>query len=146
MKRLGWLVVFVGIAGAGGVWAKAPPPHKPLHHRNVVALAHVSYRRGHKPASQNGHAAPAKAQHAASPAPAGDRTLAMMQDPSGPPDHPGWFKSHDEAGWGFSQGHTETVVGLYKRPYEPQLPGPQIYHDPEGRGAAGVSISLKLGH
>jgi hypothetical protein len=147
MKRLGWLVVLVGIAGAGGAWAKPPPKHPQPHHRSVVAMAHVSYRKGHKAPSHNTHAAPAKARPAsASPAPSHERTLAMMHDPNGPPDHPGWFKGHDEAGWGFSQGHTETVVGLYKRPYEPQLPGPQIYHDPESRGAAGVSISLKLGH
>jgi hypothetical protein len=146
MKRFWWLVVLVGIAGAGGAWAKPTPQHPHARPRAVVALAHVSYRHGHRTAGHTGHAAPARVHAAAPAATASERTLALMQDPAGPPQHPGWFKGHDEAGWGFAQGRTETVVGLYRRPDEPQLPGPQIYHQPEGRGAAGLSISLKLGH
>lgn len=59
---------------------------------------------------------------------------------------PGWFKADREAGWGVSRGGTRTMVGLYQRPAQPDIPGPQIYHEPEGRGAAGLSLSFKLGH
>ena len=61
--------------------------------------------------------------------------------------HSGWFQSEKEkqAGWGSSQGGAQTVVGFYQCPAEPDIPGPQIYHNPEGRGAAGLSLSLKLG-
>ena len=57
----------------------------------------------------------------------------------------GWFKSRHEAGWGVSQGSTQMVAGLYQRPQQPDIPGPQTQHTQEGRGAAGLSLSLKLG-
>jgi hypothetical protein len=57
----------------------------------------------------------------------------------------GWFKSRREAGWGVSQGSAQMVAGLYQRPENPDIPGPQTLHTPEGRGAAGLSLSLKLG-
>ena len=62
-------------------------------------------------------------------------------------DREGWFRSEKdrEAGWGVHDGATQTVVGLYQRPPQPDIPGPQTYHSPEGRGAAGLSLSFKLG-
>ncbi len=57
----------------------------------------------------------------------------------------GWFKSGHEAGWGVSQGSSQMVAGIYQRPQQPDIPGPQTLHTPEGRGAAGLSLSLKLG-
>ena len=64
------------------------------------------------------------------------------------PSHPAWFTSEKakEAGWGVNDHGTQTVVGLYQRPPRPDIPGPQTYHDPEGRGAAGLSLSFKLGN
>jgi len=74
------------------------------------------------------------------------RTVALRDDTAmSAPDHPGMFKAPGRAGLGVSRGGTETMVGLYTRPEHPDLPGPQIYHN-EPRGAAGVSLSLKLGH
>jgi len=56
----------------------------------------------------------------------------------------GWFKNEHEAGWGMSRGSTQLVAGLYQRPAQPDIPPPQVY-GPEGRGAAGLSLSIKLG-
>ena len=63
------------------------------------------------------------------------------------PSHPGWFRSEKdkEAGWGVHDGRTQTLVGVYQRPPQPDIPGPQTYHTAEGRGAAGLSLSFKLG-
>ena len=64
------------------------------------------------------------------------------------PSHPAWFTSEKakEAGWGVNDHGTQTVVGLYQRPLRPDIPGPQTYHTAEGRGAAGLSLSFKLGN
>ncbi len=73
---------------------------------------------------------------------------ASLADEAGAPTTPGFYQSEKdrEAGWGFHDGGVHTVVGLYQRPAEAgDVPGPQIYHNPEGRGAAGLSLSLKLG-
>jgi hypothetical protein len=142
MKLL-WILILVGLAGTDAASAKpAPARHHP---RSVAGVAHVSYRHGRTPSARHrSRSAPAVVAPGATPR--RERTLALVQDPADPPQRPGWFKGHDEAGWGFTQGRTETMVGLYRRPEEPQLPGPQIYHQPESRGAAGLSISLKLGH
>lgn len=69
----------------------------------------------------------------------------VASDDVAPGAQPGWFKQGQEAGLGFAQGGGRTMVGLYQRPAPPDIPGPQTLHDPEGRGAAGVSLSLKLG-
>jgi hypothetical protein len=128
--------------------------------RSVSALARVSYKTAapaaRKPAAKSKarrkarKAAPRKtivARRAlvtkAAPA---RRQIAMRDDsPTSAPDHPGWFKAPGRAGYGMSNGKSETMLGLYTRPERPDLPGPQIYHT-EPRGAAGVSLSLKLGH
>jgi hypothetical protein len=151
MKRLVWLSLLLGFVASDVVWAKPPPPRQHGSHRAIVALAHMSYqpsppRHGRKAQARTGaHGKPAASTPAATSSPASrERTLALLEAPGGAPRHPGWFKTPDEAGWGFSQGRTETMVGLYKRPEQPDLPGPQIYHQ-EGRGAAGLAVSLKLG-
>jgi hypothetical protein len=59
-------------------------------------------------------------------------------------DKDGWFQAGREAGWGIDQGGAQTVVGLYQRPAQPDIPGPQV-SPVEGRGAAGLSLSFKLG-
>ena len=126
------IIAFAAIVSlaAGGAWARTPTRpvgHHVRHHpHRIMAAAHVRYQPAAKPAASR-------------------RPVAFQQDASAPPDQPGWFKTRDEAGWGFSQGRAQTMVGLYKRPERPDLPGPQIYHH-EGDGAAGVAISLKLGH
>jgi hypothetical protein len=61
-----------------------------------------------------------------------------------PSDDPGWVKDKDHAGWGLNDGQNEAVLGAYRRPTGPQLPGPDITH--EGHGAAGVAVSVKLGN
>ena len=76
------------------------------------------------------------------------RLYRAADDEAGSPSSPGFYKSEKdkEAGWGFQQGGMHTVVGLYQRPAEAgDVPGPQTYHTPEGRGAAGLSLSFKLG-
>ena len=83
-----------------------------------------------------------------SPGVARTARLYRTDDEAGAPSSPGLYKSEKdrEAGWGFKQGGMHTVVGLYQRPAEAgDVPGPQTYHTPEGRGAAGLSLSFKLG-
>ncbi len=79
------------------------------------------------------------------PAPA--KPIEVVNRTDGDAGHSGWFQSEKDksAGWGSSQDGTQTVLGVYQRPAHPDIPGPQIYHNPESRGAAGLSLSLKLG-
>ena len=79
-------------------------------------------------------------------APAG--VYRTAESDQGLPTHPSWFRSEKdrEAGWGVNDHGTQAVVGLYQRPPHPDIPGPQTYHNPEGRGAAGLSLSFKLGN
>ncbi len=70
--------------------------------------------------------------------------LEFVRDDSGDGERSGWFKASNQAGWGMSQGGAQTVVGLYQRPSPPDIPGPQV-SPAEGRGAAGLSLSVKLG-
>jgi hypothetical protein len=117
----------VSLAAGAAAWAKPPPHHQhKRHHRPVAAAAHVSY-------AQSARSAAKRASYAHS------------EEASGAPSRPGWFKSDGREGYGVSHSGAETMVGLYTRPSEPDLPGPKIYHE-EPRGAAGLSVSLKLGH
>jgi hypothetical protein len=77
----------------------------------------------------------------------GARTYRASSDDDGLPTHPGFFRSEreKEAGLGLKDGATHAVLGVYQRPPEPGIPGPQTYSKPEGRGAAGLSLSFKLG-
>ncbi len=67
----------------------------------------------------------------------------LVRADDGDTSRSGWFKSRRQAGWGVSDGGAQTMVGFYQRPARPDIPGPQMYH--EGQGAAGLSLSLKLG-
>ncbi len=69
----------------------------------------------------------------------------QSDQPLHPPDQAGWFQVQDQAGWGVDKDGQETVVGVYRRPAQPGIPGPQTYHTPEDRSAAGLSLSFKLG-
>ncbi len=153
MKRILGLVVLLGLAGADAALAKAVATNgpRPLHHQSaLLALAgshsHAS-RIGHRHKAyahglSKGHALTAAIQKTQ---PQTDAAAYREADLSGPADHPGWFKGKREAGWGFSNGRAEAMAGLYQRPGQPDIPGNQVYHQ-EGRGAAGLSLSLKLGH
>jgi hypothetical protein len=104
------------VAGAAVVQVR----HTPAHHFSALALQQALARK-----------------RAPGTPPADDDTVTP---PSG---EPGWIKDNDSAGWGVSEGRSQTVLGGYIRPQGPQLPGPDIRHD--GHDAAGVSVSVKLG-
>jgi len=139
MRRWGILTIVAALAFAGGAEARglSGGRHRPAMHLRRPHLGRVSHRRSHRL-----HAISQSSVAASAAAPV--RTYAA-NDVAGAAGQPGWFKSDHEAGWGMRDGGTRTVVGLYQRPAQPGIPGPQIYHDPEGRGAAGLSLSLKLG-
>ena len=80
---------------------------------------------------------------AAADAQARAQRVSLAEQDTGPSATPSWFKTKDKAGYGWREGGTETMVGVYRRPSEPDLPGPRIV--PDSKGAAGVSIALKLG-
>ncbi len=124
-------------AGAAAIHARTAP-HRAMRVHQVRHLRHRPRIRLYANAASL--RAPARAAGAASYRPSADETGASTR--------PGFFKSSadHEAGWGFHRGGMKTVVGLYQRPAEAgDIPGPQIYHTPESRGAAGLSLSFKLG-
>ncbi len=76
---------------------------------------------------------------------AGQRTgFEQVANTTSPPEGVGFIKDHDRGGYGVKKGRDEAVLGLYRRPPDPNLPTPTMYE--EGKGAAGVSMSIKLGH
>jgi len=159
MKTLVGLIALLSLVGVDAAVARVQTVMQTGHGGAVQAMARVSYRApapGVRQASvkqkvrrKGRRAAPRKVlvtRRALPSRPAEKRTLALRDDQAaGAPSQPGWFKAPGRAGYGVSKGGTETMVGLYTRPERPDLPGPQIYHT-EPRGAAGVSLSLKLGH
>ncbi len=168
MKTLTGLIALIGLMGADVAVARVQTVMKTGRNGGVEAIARVSYR---TPAAQSSVRKPGVRKAAVHKAslkrktsrkarrpllrtttvvakanPAEKRTVAFHDDAiTVAPDRPGWFKAPDRAGYGVSKGGAETMVGLYTRPERPDLPGPELYQH-EGRGAAGVSLSLKLGH
>ncbi len=114
----------------------APPPS----HR-MVRASHRRYSA--RPA--RGHVIRAHMSAAAAAAAAGPRTtkVSLADEDTGPSTTPSWFKGKDKAGYGWRDGGAETMVGVYRRPDQPELPAPRIR--PDSAGAAGVSLSFKLG-
>ena len=55
----------------------------------------------------------------------------------------GFIKDSEHTGYGVRSNDSEAVVGAYRRPADPNLPSTDMFH--EGKGAAGVSWSMKLG-
>ena len=142
MKRLLGLVIVV-VLSAGAAQATTAPQHRPLHRK--PAVTHASYRAHVRKASTRRRIRHLGSVTATAMTPPRQPVAYNPDDNSGPSNHPGWFKTHDRAGWGVDRDGTQTMVGLYKRPETPDLPGPQIYHD-ESRGAAGIALSVPLGH
>ena len=60
------------------------------------------------------------------------------------PDHPGFLRDHDHAGWGWNDGRSQTVMGLYHRNPRPDfVPNADLIQG--GNGAAGLQMSFKFG-
>ena len=70
-------------------------------------------------------------------------TGAADGESAGRSDDVGFIKDADHAGYGMRKDNTEAVLGAYRRPADPNLPATDMFH--EGKGAAGVSWSVKLG-
>ena len=144
MKTIATLAVLALLAGADAGLAAAAPHHSTT--RRATARLHKVSRISHRRRAHQ-HPPGTLARDGENARPTG--VYRASHDEAGAPSSPGFYKSEKdrEAGWGFRQGGLHTVVGLYQRPVEPgDIPGPQIYHTPEGRGAAGLSLSFKLGH
>jgi hypothetical protein len=139
VTRILGLVLLVTLLGSGAAWA-GRPAHKPPHAKPHVVRAAKHSRHVRKgPIHHRSKAAAIAAAERTGP-----RDEARFHDQGEPPGQPGLFKSKDSAGWGFDDGREKTVLGLYKRPDHPDIPDNQVYrHD--GRGAAGLSLSFKLG-
>ena len=73
----------------------------------------------------------------------GMQRIATGASEPGQSDEVGFIKDADHAGYGMKKDNTEAVVGAYRRPPDPNLPATDMFH--EGKGAAGVSWSVKLG-
>ena len=129
------LAVLLGVA-AGAVVSSDAWAARPTQHRHPAASS--KFRHGLRTVALHRFGARQLQQGAVV-----ERT-AYSQDETGPSDRPGMFKTHDAAGWGVAEGGGQAAVGFYKRPEETGVPAPQIYRH-EGRGAAGLSFSMKLG-
>jgi hypothetical protein len=143
MGRLAFLTILALLISADGAAARTSTG---IHHRSS---GHVRMPKIHTPrlggSRHRGHRLKTISVPVGRGPALGARRTFVASDDIAPGDHPGWFKQDKEAGLGFSQGGARTMVGLYQRPTPPDIPGPQTLHDPEGRGAAGLSLSFKLG-
>ncbi len=142
MKAIAALAMLAALFGADVAIAAGAVHHRTQAHHAAVRL-HKASQTSRRRARQ--HPTMTTSPSAAAEAPAGvHHTADADADASG---RAGWFRSERDrqAGWGMRQGATQTVVGFYQRPSQPGIPGPQTYHTPEGRGAAGLSLSFKLG-
>ena len=144
MKSIAVLAVLAALFSADAAVAAGAGA---VHHRTQARHAPVRLHKASQTTRRRARQHPTRTTSlsAAAAAPAGVyHTADSDADTSG---RAGWFKSERDrqAGWGMRQGATQTVVGVYQRPPQPGIPGPQTYHTPEGRGAAGLSLSFKLG-
>ncbi len=131
------LAVLLGVAAGAIVGSEAAWAAMPSHHHHHAARPML--RHGLKSVAFHRLAAPMSPQGAVV-----ERAAYVEDETGAPSDHPGVFKTHDTAGWGVSQGGGQAAVGFYKRPEETGVPAPQMYQN-EGRGAAGLSFTMKLG-
>ena len=137
MKRLIPLTIIATLSVAGAASAAQTTP---AHHARRPAVHH---------AARLIRVDDVRINHGMSPlalANASDRRDRRSDDDAvlPGPDHPGWLKDRDHAGWGWSDGRAETVVGLYKRnPDAEFLRNSDLIQG--GHGAAGLAVSFKLG-
>ena len=141
MKLLIPLAMLAALTAADAASA-APQAYRPtvharraaVHHRIRLTRAFQPVRHGMSPLAL----ASVSASERAAQARADDGRIVPDAD------HPGWLKDSDHAGWGWTDGRTETVMGLYHRNPRPAfVPDADLIQG--GRGAAGVAVSLKLG-
>ncbi len=67
----------------------------------------------------------------------------IVEDVPGPTEEPGWFQAQGKTGYGWRNAETQTMFGVYGRPPMPLNLGPKAA--PEGKDAAGMSVSVTLG-
>lgn len=143
MRRLAFITILAVLISADAAAARTTSIHHPRSGGHVrmpkIHTPHLGGR-GHRGHKLHAISLPLRASE-----PLDAHPTFVASDDFAPGAQPGWFKQGKEAGMGFAQGGGRTMVGVYQRPAPPDIPGPQTLHDPEGRGAAGVSLSLKLG-
>ncbi len=135
------ILTFALALGAGGAAnaASALPAHHAVRHTHAKPHLIWTSLRHHGPAHRMSPLARANGQAQYRVADGGgDINLSPSES-----ETPGLIKGDGVAGYGWSNGKTQTVMGVYRRPPEPNLP--QKDWIPEGRGAAGVSVNIKLG-
>lgn len=144
MKPFLAFILLLGLASSDVAWSKSETQPLPAHaHRHRAdALAHLK-RHFRKALLRATASTTAAADHPQGADNAPGRAFAQ-DDASGPPQDPGWFMDRDSAGWGFHKGRTEALVGVYPRPPESGVPSSQI--DQQDSGAAGLHVTLNLGH
>lgn len=142
MKTLISVIAVLAALGSAPVMAattaKAHKAAPPPSHR----LVRTSHRR-YSASPARGHVIRAHMSAAAAAANTRPTKVSLADEDAGPSTTPSWFKEKDKAGYGWRDGSAETMVGVYRRPDQPDLPAPRIR--PDSAGAAGVSLSFKLG-
>ena len=136
MKTFICLLAILMTCGADAAMAKAVRVHASpgRHHASHRTATHVRGLHARRRSSRVLYVARASDQG----------LMSSLGGHDGSPRGAGFIKDKTRAGWGW-QGHkSETVLGVYRRPDDPSVPGPDMYH--EGKGAAGVSMSIQLGH
>ena len=133
MKTLACLLAILMALGDESALAK------PAHHQRAAAM-HRATRIHNRRRTRHRLGRPLYIARAS------DRDLASSaagaDDAS--PEGAHFIKDKSRAGWGWQGKRSETVLGVYKRQDDTALPAPDMYQ--AGKGAAGVSMSIKLGH
>jgi len=143
MRRITILALALALVGGEAATAGTLQAsyHRSSGHVRMPKLHHYSFRVSHRRPHRIRLAEPHLRTATLG---AGGEFVRTADSEDAPKD--GWFKSQREAGWGVNRGGAQMVAGLYQRPGQPDIPGPQTLHTPEGSGAAGLSLSLKLGN
>jgi hypothetical protein len=147
MKRVAVLALIAALCGAdaaaaAGMHMRHPRMGGHSHTGGHSRSSHIRIPHPRGASHRRGHRLKISAPQLRGPA-SGVRPEFVSEN-AGEGQPSGWFKGEHEAGWGMSHGGTQLVAGLYQRPAQPDIPPPQVY-GPEGRGAAGLSLSIKLG-
>ena len=133
MKTLACLLAILMAFGAESAIAR------PAHHPRAIALRPTIHVRGARRTRRRS----TRVLYVSRASDLG-LTPAANGDVDASPDGAHFIKDKSRAGWGWQGSRSETVLGVYKRPDDPSLPPPDMYQ--AGKGAAGVSMSIKLGH
>ncbi len=144
MKAVLVLGVLIALVGADIAAARTTALHHPHRHHHHVRHARHRHVRRAVPAAAHGRARHHYSALALAQLSRRRAAAAAAQDGAARRRQDGIVRADGHAGWGLQRGRSEAIVGAYRRPPDPNLPAPKMYN--ESRGAAGVQVTMPLGH